>query len=61
MVIDEHQNGIPVSWTITDTQTGSNIAMWLKAIVTAVRERSREWKPSCFLVDNCEAEHIAIR
>lgn len=61
MVMDEHQNGIPVAWVISESQTGDSIAQWLKAIVAAVRVQDPDWKPSCFLVDNCEAEHNGIR
>jgi hypothetical protein len=61
MIMDAHQNAIPVAWTIHESQTGSDIAIWVEAIVRKARRTMPEWKPSCIMVDDADAEINALR
>jgi hypothetical protein len=61
MVMDAHQNAIRVAWTIHESQTGSEIATWVEAIVRKVKCTMPEWKPSCFMVDDADADINALR
>jgi hypothetical protein len=61
MVVDKHQNGIPGVWTIQSSQTAANMVLWLKPLVAKLRSRKPDWKPSCVIVDFCQAEINAVR
>lgn len=60
MVMDRHENGIPVVWTISSSQGTGAVTFWLGKVVDEVRKYKSDWSPSCFLVDDADAEMGAI-
>jgi hypothetical protein len=56
-VMYRHKNTNLVVWTVTNSQIGKEIDMWIKLVVERVRGQSPGWWPSRFLVDVCDAKH----
>ena len=51
MVIDEHGEGIPVAWAISNHEDTSTLVQFL----TAVKSRVGDIKPNLFMSDDAEA------
>ena len=61
LVIDEHGNGIPVGFVITNNERAGTIAAWLKELIAAARQVMPDFAPSCIIMDDCQAEINAVR
>jgi hypothetical protein len=61
MVVDAHEKGIPTVWTIQSSLKASTMATWLKPLVARLRRRKPDWKPSCVIVDDSQAQINAVR
>lgn len=60
MVYDKFQNGIPVSWVLTERWESPDIAMVLKVVKKAVEGKRLamgldKWRPNYWIVD-CAGE-----
>ena len=60
MVFDAHHNGIPAAWIISASAMEVDVRAWLQALKRHMQERRPDWQPSCFLVDDSQAEISAI-
>ena len=60
MVMDPHLNGIPVVWALTGAK-GEREEYMVKWMSKLKQLMGPEWRPSCFIVDDCDAEINAIR
>lgn len=59
--IDYHQMGMPLAWSIQQSEEGIHIAAFLKAVRDTVIKIKPDWKPACFLIDCADAEVKGIR
>jgi hypothetical protein len=69
LVVDAHYNGLPIFYVLTQSSTQEATAEWLEAFnrrmqlpsnLVAGPQQAR-WCPSCFLVDDSQAEINALR
>lgn len=63
-MVSEQLAGRPIFWAIMRRETTDRIAFVLQKVKQAMEEgqpEDYEWKPSCVLVDNSDAEIGAIR
>ena len=63
-MVSEQLAGRPLFWAIMRGETTNRIAFVLQKVKQAMEEgqpEDFEWKPSCVLVDNSDAEIGAIR
>lgn len=58
LVLDEHYEGVPAAWGILQGERSSIFVRWLGALKECM---APDWRPSCFIVDDCDAEINAIR
>ena len=59
--MDQHFNGIPVAWAITESGRAEDIADWLKKLRSKALSQQPDWSPNAVLVDDSDAEIKAIR
>ena len=60
MVMDQHLNGIPAVWALTGAK-GEREDYMVRRMSKLKQLMGPEWRPSCFMVDDCNAEINAIR
>jgi len=62
MVVDDHHSGVPVAYILhsADDEEGA-FRPALEAFKQRVLRDAPDWKPSCFIVDDCDAANNAIR
>ena len=61
VIVLDDEAGIPVVWSMQSAETGRDIATWLKPMQERVRSLKEDWTPSCFTLDDCNAEMNAVR
>jgi len=47
-----HHSGIPLAWVITSQQIVDDLVEWLKVLKAKILAIMRDWKPSCFIIDD---------
>jgi hypothetical protein len=53
--------GIPGAWGITSSESQETIEVWLDALIELIHKHNPDWRPSCFVVDCCDALINALR
>jgi hypothetical protein len=53
--------GIPGAWAFTSAEDADTIEVWLQALKELILQHNPLWKPSCFVVDCCDALIKALR
>jgi hypothetical protein len=61
VVMDQHFNGIPVAWVVTESGRAEDIACWLKELRAKACSVKPDWSPNAVLVDDSDAEIKGIR
>jgi hypothetical protein len=61
MAFDAHRNGVPVAWVITSSAMEIEVRKWLNALKEFMVQLKPSWEPSCFLVDDSQAEIAVIQ
>jgi hypothetical protein len=77
LVVDGHYNGLPIFYVLTQSSTQETTAQWLQAFNERMQQTLpgnsaptsaagaaggvARWRPSCFLVDDSQAEINALR
>ena len=62
MVIDEFGHGLPVAWSIMyGGLSHDHYEVMLDAVRKSAQAVMPEWRPSCIIIDDCQAEINAIR
>jgi hypothetical protein len=46
---------------VTSDEAEDTIAFWLDGLIASLRRHKPDWRPSCFVVDCCEAQINALR
>jgi hypothetical protein len=46
---------------VTSDEAEATIEFWLDGLIEALRQHNPAWRPSCFVVDCCEALINALR
>lgn len=60
LVIDKHGNGRPAAFLLTSSHATEALATFLKDLRAEMERIESAWRPSCVLVDDCNAEINAI-
>jgi MULE transposase domain len=61
LVMDTHGNGLPVFHVLSQRHQQEDLQEWLLAFKSFMLQHKPTWQPSCFLVDDAQAEINAIR
>ena len=63
LVFDEHLQGIPICWAITQLNDADTMAKWMGALDQLAQQAAGHdaWRPTSFIIDACAAEINAIR
>ena len=61
LAIDDHSNGYPVAFLVSEDTKAPTLAAFLRAVVDKARATMPEWCPSCIFIDCDDAEIRAIR
>ena len=61
LVFDDHRSGFPAAWVITNRETEDCVTKFMEALKHNVRLHSPTFTPICFVVDDNDATHNAIR
>jgi hypothetical protein len=61
LVMDAHGNGLPIFHVLSQRQQQEDLQEWLLAFKSLMLQHNSTWQPSCFLVDDAQAEINAIR
>lgn len=59
--MDEHGNGRPCAFLLTSSNGASELTTFLKAMREDMEKHHPTWRPSCVLIDDCDAEKKAIK
>lgn len=57
-MVDDHGNGVPGAWVLMPGERATLFARWLRVLKDRM---GPDWRPSCFVVDDCDAEINAIK
>ena len=49
-----------MAWSIQRRETAEQICVFLKAVKDRILSYKKDWMPSCFIIDCCEAEVKAL-
>ena len=61
LVFDDHRSGFPTAWVITNRETEDYVTKFMEALKRNVQLHSPTFTPTCFVVDDNDATHNAIR
>ena len=60
-MIDDHLEAVPAAFFITSSLKADDYAACLKELQQKLREQRSDWRPSCFILDDADAESKAVR
>lgn len=60
-VVDDHYNVCPTAWMISEGEKQQDLLPFLQALKRAVELQHPGWRPSCFIVDDCDAQTNALK
>ena len=61
MVLDEHNNGAPVAWSLGNSGKNERVEAFLRSVVTAALKQEPSFRFAAVLTDDVDAEQGAIQ
>ena len=61
LVVDDHGNGIPIFEVLSESTAQPAVTEWMVAYKQYIHTFQADWRPSCHMADDAQAEINAIR
>ena len=61
LVVDEHGNGRPIFEVVCESASEEAVTAWMTAYQQHIRQFQSDWRPSCFMADDAQADINPIR
>jgi MULE transposase domain len=61
LVVDQNGTGLPIFHVLVHSSSQASLATWMDNFQRHMESKQPGWRPSCFIVDDAQAEINAIR